>query len=39
MTKGDFFASEQSSVVAKDGSVKIEHIATDGTVTVLKVYM
>eukprot|EP00596_Hydrurales_sp_CCMP1899_P005094 CAMPEP_0119048400 /NCGR_PEP_ID=MMETSP1177-20130426/58666_1 /TAXON_ID=2985 /ORGANISM="Ochromonas sp, Strain CCMP1899" /LENGTH=754 /DNA_ID=CAMNT_0007024213 /DNA_START=117 /DNA_END=2381 /DNA_ORIENTATION=+ len=36
MTKGDFFASEQSSVVAKDGSVKIEHIATDGTVTVLK---
>jgi isocitrate dehydrogenase len=36
MTKGDFFASEKSYVVPKDGSVKIEHVATDGTVTVLK---
>jgi isocitrate dehydrogenase len=36
MTKGDFYASEQSYVMPKNGSVKIEHVAEDGTVTVLK---
>ena len=32
----DFRANEQSLTVAADGAVRIEHVASDGTVTVLK---
>ncbi len=32
----DFFSNEQSVTVAEAGSVRIEHVATDGTVTELK---
>lgn len=36
MTKGDFYANEKSYVCPKEGSVRIEHLSTDGTTTVLK---
>ena len=36
MNDGDFYSSEQSVVVDKAGSVRIEHIADDGTVSVLR---
>lgn len=36
MTAGDFYGSEQSVTFADAGSVKIEHVAADGSVTVLK---
>jgi len=36
MSEKDFFGSEQSHTCASAGSVKIEHVAADGTVTVLK---
>ncbi len=36
MTAGDFFGSEQSATLAADGALKIELVANDGTVTVLK---
>ncbi len=36
MTGGDFRGTETSATVATAGSVRIEHVATDGTVTVLK---
>ncbi len=36
MTEGDFRATERSVTVERDGSVRIEHVAPDGTVTVLK---
>ncbi len=36
MTEGDFYASEQSHVMAADGNVSIEFTAVDGTNTVLK---
>ncbi|MGA2927816.1 MAG: NADP-dependent isocitrate dehydrogenase [Solirubrobacteraceae bacterium] len=36
MSEGDFRATEQSVVVARPGSVRIEHVAADGAVTVLK---
>lgn len=36
MDSGDFYGSEQSKVVPKAGKVKIELVATDGAVTVLK---
>lgn len=36
MTKGDFFESEKSHRMEAAGSVKIEHVASDATVTVLK---
>jgi isocitrate dehydrogenase len=36
MTSGDFYSSEKSVVVTNPTSVKIEHIAADGTATVLK---
>ncbi|MBK8474800.1 MAG: NADP-dependent isocitrate dehydrogenase [Opitutaceae bacterium] len=32
----DFFANEQSTTVAAATTVRIEHVATDGTVTILK---
>jgi isocitrate dehydrogenase len=36
MNKGDFFESEISHRMEAAGSVKIEHVASDGTVTVMK---
>ncbi len=36
MGQDDFASNELSTTVAADGSVRIEHVATDGTVTVLK---
>ena len=36
MDGGDFYESELSAVVAEAGDVKIEHVAADGTTTVLK---
>ncbi|WP_213602290.1 NADP-dependent isocitrate dehydrogenase [Pseudoxanthomonas japonensis] len=36
MTAGDFFGSEQSATLATDGALKIELVANDGTVSVLK---
>ncbi len=36
MSGGDFFANEKSVTVAEPTTVRIEHVATDGTVTVLK---
>ncbi|MBD9480666.1 NADP-dependent isocitrate dehydrogenase [Pseudoxanthomonas sp. PXM02] len=36
MAAGDFFGSEQSATLAADGTLKIELVAADGTVTVLK---
>ncbi|MCB0997972.1 MAG: NADP-dependent isocitrate dehydrogenase [Acidimicrobiales bacterium] len=36
MDAGDFRHNEQSVTVASDGSLRIEHVAADGTVTVLK---
>lgn len=36
MSKGDFFENEQSYIMPKAGSVRIEHISTDGTKKVLK---
>jgi len=36
MDTGDFFASEQSTTVPAATEVRIEHVATDGAVTVLK---
>ena len=36
MDGGDFYGNEKSTTLAKAGSLKIEHIAADGKVTVLK---
>ena len=36
MSGGDFRSTEQSVTVAADGAVRVEHVAADGTVTVLK---
>ena len=36
MTDGDFRSSEQSTTMASADDVRIEHVAADGTVTVLK---
>ncbi len=36
MSDGDFRATEQSVTVERPGAVRIEHVAADGTVTVLK---
>lgn len=36
MTDGDFRSNEVSTTVAAAGSLRIEHVAADGTVTVLK---
>ncbi len=36
MDGGDFYGSEQSAIVSKKGNVRIEHVAADGSVTVLK---
>src|SRR3954462_582022 len=36
MGKDDFRSNEQSVVIASDDTLRIEHVAADGTVTVLK---
>jgi isocitrate dehydrogenase len=36
MSGHDFFSNEQSLTVAADGAVRIEHVAADGSTTVLK---
>lgn len=36
MSQGDFRHTEKSVTIAKQGNVRIEHVATDGTITVLK---
>ncbi len=36
MSTGDFYSCEQSAVIAQAGNVRIEHIAEDGSVSVLK---
>ena len=36
MIEGDFYGSEKSVIIGKDDTLKIEHVATDGTVKVLK---
>ncbi|MDQ6807268.1 MAG: NADP-dependent isocitrate dehydrogenase, partial [Actinomycetota bacterium] len=36
MSDGDFRSTEQSVTVEHEGAVRIEHVAADGTVTVLK---
>jgi isocitrate dehydrogenase len=36
MSDGDFRSTEKSVTVEREGSVRIEHVATDGGVTVLK---
>jgi isocitrate dehydrogenase len=36
MTDGDFRSTEQSTTLAEAGTVRIEHVADDGTITVLK---
>ena len=36
MSENDFYGSEKSVVMEKEDDVRIEHVATDGTVTVLK---
>ncbi len=36
MSEGDFRATERSVTVEQEGEVRVEHLAADGTVTVLK---
>lgn len=36
MQDGDFYSSEQSAVLDQAGNLRIEHVAEDGTVTVLR---
>ena len=36
MGDDDFFSSEQSYIMPEAGAVRIEHVASDGTVTVMK---
>jgi len=36
MQQGDFYASERSVLVDRDGSVRIELVGSDGATTVLK---
>ncbi len=36
MTSGDFFSNEQSVTIEQAGTLRIEHVAADGTVTALK---
>ncbi len=36
MGQGDFYGSEKGALIDKAGSVKIEHVAADGSVSVLK---
>ncbi|MFF8409393.1 NADP-dependent isocitrate dehydrogenase [Streptomyces omiyaensis] len=36
MGENDFRSTEKSTVIAEDGSLRIEHVAADGTTTVLR---
>lgn len=36
MSAGDFYGSEKSVTIKEAGQVRIEHVAADGSVTVLK---
>ena len=36
MADGDFFGSEKSAVIENNGNVRIEYVAEDGSVTILK---
>lgn len=36
MSSGDFYGSEKSVTISEAGQVRIEHVAADGSVTVLK---
>ncbi|MEU3602373.1 NADP-dependent isocitrate dehydrogenase [Streptomyces sp. NPDC006798] len=36
MGENDFRSTEKSAVIAEDGSLRIEHVAADGTTTVLR---
>lgn len=36
MSAGDFYGSEKSVTIAEAGQVRIEHLAADGSVTILK---
>ena len=36
MVDGDFFGSEKSAVIENDGNIRIEYVAEDGSVTILK---
>ncbi|SDR88848.1 NADP-dependent isocitrate dehydrogenase [Pseudomonas oryzae] len=36
MSQGDFYGSEKGALIDNAGSVKIEHVAADGSVSVLK---
>ncbi len=36
MPEGDFYGSEQSTTIEIEGDVRIEHVAADGSITVLK---
>lgn len=36
MSHGDFRHTEKSVLIKKDGNIRIEHVATDGSITVLK---
>ncbi len=36
MPDGDFYSAEQSAIVANAGDLRIEHVADDGTVNVLR---
>ena len=36
MSDGDFRSTEQSVTVDREGDVRIEHVAPDGAITVLK---
>jgi isocitrate dehydrogenase len=36
MSSGDFYGTEKSAVIAADGSVRIELVANDGSISVLK---
>jgi isocitrate dehydrogenase len=36
MSSGDFFSNEKSSTMTSDDTVRIEHVAADGAITVLK---
>jgi isocitrate dehydrogenase len=36
MSDGDFRSTEQSVTIEKAGTIRIEHVAADGTITVLK---
>lgn len=36
MDNGDFYGSELSTIISKEGVLRIEHVANDGSITILK---